>query len=210
MTLAASAALTASAFAADLYIPEQPFIPTSPASSWSGAYVGVHVGYGFGEAIDIDNDGYTWDMSGLIAGAQAGVNYQMDGIVLGLEADIAWTGVNGPYLFNGALDDEDYVASISWMSTLRGRVGVDLDGYLVYGTAGVAIAGLFIDYFDDDSAETHVGFAVGAGVEKMITETISLKAEYLYANFGAVDHYDQDYPLSFDVHTVKAGLNFHF
>ena len=208
--LAASAAMTASAFAADLYIPEQPFIPSTPAESWSGAYVGVHVGYGLGEAIDIDFDGYTWDMSGLIAGAQAGVNYQMDSTVLGIEADIAWTGVGGPYLFNGALDDEDYVASISWMSTIRGRVGVDLDAFLVYGTAGLAIAGLHIDYFDDDSSETHVGFAVGAGVEKKITENISLKAEYLYANFGAVDHYGQSYPLSFDVHTVKAGLNFHF
>lgn len=49
-----------------------------------------------------------------------------------------------------------------------------------------------------------------SGIEKMITETISLKAEYLYANFGDVDHYDADYPIGLDIHTVKAGVNFHF
>ncbi len=212
LTVSAFAVMTASAFAADLYVPaEEPFIPSEAAQSWSGAYVGLNVGYGWGEAVEDDQpDDFTWEMDGLIAGAQAGFNHQTDGIVLGLEGDIAWTGIEGPYFEDGVLEDEDYIASVSWMGTLRGRVGVDLDGFLLYSTAGLAVAGLHIDYFGDDSSETHVGYAVGAGVEKMITENISLKAEYLYAGFGAVEHYDTDYPISFDVHTLKAGLNFHF
>ena len=210
-TVSALAAMTVSAFAADLYVPvEEPYIPTAAVESWSGAYVGVHVGYGWGEAVEDDDVAYTWEMDGFIAGAQAGYNYQMDGIVLGVEADIAWTGLEGPYLQDGALDDEDYLASVNWMSTFRLRAGVDLDGFLLYATAGLAAAELYIDDFGDDSAEVHFGYAVGVGVEKMITENISVKAEYLYANFGAEDHYDTDYPISLDVHTIKAGLNFHF
>jgi outer membrane immunogenic protein len=210
-TVSALAVMTVSAFAADLYIPvEQPYIPSAPVESWSGAYVGVHVGYGWGEAVEDSSDSWTWEMDGFIAGAQAGFNYQTGGIVLGVEADIAWTGIEGAYLFNGVLNDEDYIASVNWMSTIRGRAGVDLDGLLLYATAGLAIAELHIDYFDNDSTEVHLGYAVGVGVEKMLTENISVKAEYLYSRFGAKDHYDTDYPISFDVHTVKAGLNFHF
>lgn len=212
-TVSAIALMNSAAFAADLYIPvDEPLVPEVAAESWSGAYVGVHVGYGWGEAVDDLDDVWTWDLEGFIAGGQVGFNHQIDGIVLGVEADLAWTGIEGPSLFNGVLNDEDYIASVNWMSTIRGRAGVDLDGFLVYGTVGLALAELQIEALgNDDSTETHVGYAIGVGVEKKITEDISLKAEYLYSDFGGVPHYDDPgYPVSFNIHTVKAGLNFHF
>ena len=44
---AAVALLTSSAFAADLYAPvDEPYVPEMSGLSWTGAYVGAHVGGG--------------------------------------------------------------------------------------------------------------------------------------------------------------------
>ncbi|SFZ84813.1 outer membrane immunogenic protein [Devosia enhydra] len=218
-SVATLAVLTVSAHAADLYVPQQPFIPESPAMSWTGGYVGGHVGYGFGSVDGTITAGGTgsaeFDTEGWVAGVQAGYNHDLGGIVIGVEGDIAWADINGS-IPNGGSPGTIY-NSIDWLATLRGRVGFAADAFLVYATGGVAFAGgtTGIDFVGGPSFEgnaTHTGWVVGLGAEAMVAENVSLKAEYLYHDLGTAS-YDAA-PFSADaaitVSTIKIGANFHF
>ncbi|WP_158625980.1 outer membrane protein [Arsenicitalea aurantiaca] len=210
LATAATAVMTASAFAADLYVPiEEPYIPEVSVLGWTGAYVGVHAGYGWGSFDEPDDATPEWanDIDGWLAGVQAGYNVNLDGVVLGVEGDIAWADIGSEEFTRDGL-----AGSIDWIGTIRGRVGFAADAFLIYGTAGVAFAGA--DLLDDPDADsnTHTGWVVGAGVEAMVTESVSLKAEYLYHDFGTQEYDfngDTD-DVDFQVSTVKIGLNFHF
>src|SRR5688500_2044657 len=92
----ASALLASSAFAADLGVVSQPVPETyiAPSSfSWTGAYVGLNGGFGWGE-VDSPSVG-VFDVDGGVFGAQIGYNYDLGGFVLGAEADVQWSGIAG-------------------------------------------------------------------------------------------------------------------
>lgn len=208
------ALLSTSAMAADLIIDEPAAVIPTSAFDWSGFYVGAHAGWASGPvlAYPIDASDET-TATGWLLGVQAGANAQFDTFVLGVEGDVAWTNITN--------EDEVLPAGapfgltdVNWLASLRGRVGVAFDQVLLYATAGVAGAG--ITFNDLDAIEgsldgTHFGWTAGIGAEVAVTETVSAKVEYLYYDFGAVT-YDLGDPdnVSFNLHTIKAGLNFHF
>lgn len=216
---------------------------------WTGFYVGAFGGAGFGKnnallSPDYDGDGVfevrenidNIALEGGFFGVDAGYNWQQGQIVYGLEADFSVTNINGadddenPVFNNGvAVDYETF-------STVRGRVGIAADRLLGYATAGVAYATGHDTYtFSDlDTGFTadpvtndfdQFGFVIGAGAEYALTDNISVKAEYLFANFGDAEAFDVDAAADFDVfgpgsdtfqaiehsiHTVKVGLNLSF
>ena len=56
------------------------------------------------------------------------------------------------------------------------------------------------------------GWTAGGGVETKVSEWVSLKAEYLYVDFGDKKHTFSGFPtptVKFDhqIHTVRVGLN---
>ena len=82
-----------------------------------------------------------------------------------------------------------------WLFTARGRAGFAADNWLLYGTGGVAVTELkhnaiFADTFlaaeNINNSATKVGYAVGAGLEYGFLSNWTLRAEYLYVNFGNV------------------------
>ena len=198
-SFAAGAALLATmpaAFAADIPAPQPPaqaFVQEQVSFDWSGFYVGVYGGYGFGES---SAAGVDEDADGGLAGGTIGFNMQNGSFVYGIEADGGWSGIE---------DDIDDL-SVTWTSTVRGRIGYAFDSVLLYATGGGAIGGVESDITGGD--DTRLGFAVGGGVEAALTDNISAKVEYLYVDLGEDDLGGIDY--DFDAHTVKAGLNFHF
>lgn len=203
--------LAAPAVAADLVI-EQPVIYSDTAvSDWSGFYAGVHVGYGWSDIqIEADEEEY-WRTEGWLLGAQAGANWQHGSFVLGLEGDIAWSGVEGPEDQEGTIDEES-VARYDWLTTIRGRAGFDLGGVMPYLTAGLAAASItYSDSGIEQFSGTETGYVLGAGVEAMLDDNWSVKGEYLYANFGANAYDDVDEDADDVVlHTVRLGLNYSF
>jgi outer membrane immunogenic protein len=202
-TALAFAALSAgAAHAADLYVPAADQVITQ-SSDWTGFYVGASAGGGWMSALHGGDSDDRADMQGGVIGLEAGYNVQMDSLVLGIEGDIALGNI-----LDGT-DDHDHFEpedGITALGTLRGRIGYAAGDLLLYGTAGLAVANL--DTYD--VSQTITGWVAGVGAEYKVTDAISLKAEYLYHDFGS--EYVEGYGDNFDIHgsTAKVGLNFHF
>jgi outer membrane immunogenic protein len=182
---------------------------------WTGFYVGGSVGYGAGDADFRVNPTGAWNAlpaqaasvrsttdgsltpDGGIAGVQAGFNQQYGIWVVGVEADVSGTDLSGsrtggPVPGTGVATFSQQ-ADLSWLATLRGRIGVAAGPVLFYGTAGAAVGewdvymrmagGTDAAVFNRSSVRT--GWTVGAGAELAISERLSLKGEYLFADFGS-------------------------
>ena len=164
----------------------------------------------------------------------------MDSVVLGIEGDISKSWIDGSDTthldagdlgFIGAVGDADVNvdASLDWFGTLRARAGfLATPDLLVYATGGLAWGSVDTDVsvdfvnsnnldFANGDSTNHMGWSLGAGLEYKVTDAVSIKAEYLYIDLGKEDVLDSDIdgnPIraeqDINVHTVRAGLNFHF
>ena len=188
----AALGLASSASAADLprkSVPQQ-FIQPLPIFTWTGFYVGINGGYLF----DTGNSGRSGfgnssSGDGFSIGGTLGYNYQIGNVVLGLEGDLAYVELNGRN--NSAFGGGNGFGSndMTYLGTVRGRIGYAIDRFLIYGTGGLAFAyqknnanfGAFARSSNDD---VKFGYTLGAGVEYAFTNNWSVKAEYLYYDLG--------------------------
>ena len=91
----------AGAAAADMPVPQgapvPPLIYRPAFYDWSGVYVGVNAGYGFGQASWIDINGSTgnFNTNAFVIGGTLGANYQTGPYIVGFEGDIDWTNLSG-------------------------------------------------------------------------------------------------------------------
>jgi outer membrane immunogenic protein len=149
--------------------------------------------------------------SGVTGGLQLGYNVQMNSFVYGVEADFNAMNLRGSQTtsayftaFPGPGTAPTYTNSIStnWLFTARGRLGFLVsNNVLVYGTGGLAVTDLkythtFVEgVFSGSSSGTEsstasatkAGYAIGGGLEYALMNHWSVKAEYLYLNFGNVN-----------------------
>ena len=160
--------------------------------TWSGFYAGGLIGYGTGDAGGYEPDGF-------LGGLTAGINYQLDQILIGAETDIALGGISE----EGAVD-----YSLDWVGTVRGRIGFAFDRFVVFGTGGFAWTNAEIDGAGEDS-NTHGGWTVGGGIEAAVTGNISAKIDYLYMNFTE-ETYTPGGVIEPDLHTFRLGVNYKF
>src|SRR5262249_43739902 len=92
-------------------------------------------------------------------------------------------------------------ASSTWLATVRGRLGLAWDRLLVYGTGGVAFTDLRYTQTLSvvglpgvvsgpsavaENTQTQTGVTVGGGAEYALWNNLSVRAEYLYAQFKGV------------------------
>lgn len=168
--------------------------PVAAPSNWTGFYVGGHVGYGTGEASEADIDGF-------LGGVQGGFNWQHNQFLVGLEADVSYSGVG----FSGLGDSYD----VDWLGTARGRVGFAFDRFVAYGTGGLAWANAEYEGPTTSDSHTHIGWTLGAGVEAALTERVSAKVEYLYMDFGS-ESYSGVGEIEPSLHNVRLGVNYRF
>ena len=170
-----------SARAADL----QPYYQPGPAYNsiytWTGFYLGINGGGGWGrsqwDAVD------TFDLSGGLIGGTVGYNWQFGRAVIGAEGDIDWSGIKGTtttVLCPGGCETRN-----KWLATARGRVGFSFDRFLPYFTGGLALGDINANRpgFPGGSI-SNAGWTVGAGLEVGLVSNVSLKAEYLYVDLG--------------------------
>jgi len=137
-----------------------------------------------------------------IGGGQAGCNWQTGTMVLGLEGD--WDYVPTTTLLSpigGTLSTGDTFSltnsvKTNWLATIRPRVGVAVDRNLAYVTGGAAFAeySLTQTYADtiasavgsSSVSRTVIGWTAGAGLETAVTNNVTLKVEYLFAQFPSI------------------------
>jgi outer membrane immunogenic protein len=145
--------------AADLPMYKAPVQAPTPSYNWSGFYIGVNAGYGWGDdAVALNGDPASLFLSGVttgvfpstiaanprgfVGGGQIGWNYQTGRIVFGLEADADATGIKSSGAVIGTIGVPRMLTGsqrLDWVSTFRARMGVTAtDRMLLYVTGGGA------------------------------------------------------------------------
>jgi outer membrane immunogenic protein len=155
--------------------------------------------------LDVATDGSS--SGGALFGVGLGYNHEVGDFVFGLDGDISLL-TNENQLEMKQTVDADY----DWFATARGRAGFDSDGTLLYLTGGLALLDANFDDGADSHGETLVGWTAGAGMERMISESFSIKAEALYADFGSVNFIlsGDETEIDTDMIVLRAGISFHF
>jgi outer membrane immunogenic protein len=218
--LAPTALWAPTALAADAppgrYMPPPRAPAYVPFFSWSGLYVGVNAGYGFGHSrwtnsVTSVTTG-DFNVSGAVIGGTAGYNMQLGSAVVGVEADLAWSNIKGSttLLCLGTCQ-----TSNSWLGTARGRIGYAFDRFLPYLTAGAAFGDIKGTTTLGSFSRTNIGWTAGGGLEYAFVNNWSAKLEYLYVDLGKVRCDDgcivaplTDVTLNTGV--VRAGVNYKF
>jgi outer membrane immunogenic protein len=231
----AALAVAAPANAADLRMPVKaaPISAPAPYFSWTGCYVGVHVGYGWGHK-DFTNgrsssgdstaslDGNV-DTSGGLFGGQVGCNYQLatNNLVIGIEGSFAGANIDGHGL--SMSDFEGLYAKTDFLGSITGRLG--WNGWdprvLFYIRGGWAFAHDTYTAFNTESVakQDRDGWVFGAGVEWAFAPSWSAFAEYDHYDFGTkratfLEAVGGSTPYFSDVKqvidTVKVGVNYRF
>ncbi len=219
---------------------------------WTGFYIGLNAGVGINHseyslkpsglfAGSLDNhlrtDSGEFDEAAFTGGAQLGYNYQSDNVVIGLETDFNYNGVDESRSVHRPLAAPlvgDFIHNvkqeINWFGTLRARLGfTPADRWLIYGTGGLAYGDidshssvLFTsagDHYTGSQSKTRVGWTIGAGTEYAFANNWSAKLEYLYVDLG--DHsytygnqlfpgYTYTTDLETREHVVRLGINYKF
>ncbi|MGE0238178.1 MAG: outer membrane protein [Parvibaculaceae bacterium] len=198
--------MASSAYAADIEAPA-PY-------DWNGFYLGLHAGYLWGD-VDIEEEGEVaasgGDIDGFVGGALAGFNVQFDPLVLGLEADIGWTDVDGDGV--APPPEPDYSYELNWNAHVRARAGFAFDNALIFVAGGLAIADLDIDQYNTNQiGGDYYGWSIGGGIDYAFTDALIGRIEYLHDEFGDKDYEEdeEDYTADLDTDTVRAALIYKF
>ena len=165
-TTALSALAMTSAFAADMPIKAPVYkAPVMVIDPWVGPYVGVNIGYSWGnwnadsnqQVFDYQSTSASPKVNGILGGLQAGYNWRLaPKWIWGIEGDIQITGekAHQDWTDPGAPVEElkDFVgraggpAALShewkfpWFGTLRLRAGYNpAENWLLYATGGLAV-----------------------------------------------------------------------
>ncbi|WP_172804529.1 outer membrane protein [Afipia sp. GAS231] len=211
----------------------------APVYNWTGFYVGANMGYGAASdpvnmSFSRATDGGEHPMlapSGWLGGAQLGYNFQAGRWVLGVEGDIQASALSqSPTCFDFCAPGFTFKATqeLSWFATARGRVGYTMGPALIYATGGAAFTNVKTSlsqasFFQPDVVSTfndaRTGWALGGGIEAALGGHWTAKVEYLYMDFGRINHTlvdpfrfqsSQIYAIDIHEHVFRVGVNYLF
>jgi outer membrane immunogenic protein len=238
ITLCFAATAVTPALSADLGVAPTYKAPAIPSAfSWSGFYIGGHLGGAWASDTVVQSNGVAAFSStkitsaGFAGGGQLGYNWIVaPNWLLAVEADISGTSLDGTVTYNGRAQFNE---KAKVFGTVRGRAGYLVNNnWLFYGTGGFA--------WDDDiftrtqisatatttpplgdvrtNSGTRVGWTAGGGVEWGFTRNWTARVEYLHLDLA-------DRTFSFNppnnvfrsidegrlhIDTVRAGVNYLF
>ncbi|HEX5507629.1 MAG TPA: outer membrane protein [Pseudolabrys sp.] len=204
--------IATAASAADLG--RRPAMPTkapeyvAPMYSWTGFYLGINGGGGFGRSsFSAPFATGSFDTSGGVVGGTIGYNWQTGPVVFGLEGDIDWSSVRGDTICAPLTSCE---ARNDWLGTFRGRLGYGANMFMPYVTGGLAVGNIKTNIAGLGSTdETSAGWTIGAGLETKIAGPWSAKIEYLFVDLGRSDSILGS-EAEFRTNLVRGGVNYRF
>lgn len=175
-------------------------------------------------------------------GGQFGYNFQAGGAVLGGEAEFNLLGGKstvrrGPltspfpslsYTFTNRFDPKSLIA-------FKGRAGAASGDSLFFGEGGVALVRteMGMDLLSNggysktgEITKTRTGFILGGGIERKLSQNVSIRGSYNYVDAGNIVYttaynpgstfappganYIENVRQDLRLHLVRVGLNFHF
>ncbi len=215
-TCVAVAALLAGSLAAQAADMPRPSYYKTPAyvapayANWTGFYVGVNGGYGWGTS-DWDFPSLGSDPTGGVYGGTLGYNFQTGTWVWGLEGDFDGTTIKGSTdCFGGSCE-----IKMPWLATGRLRLGyAGWNNWMPYLTGGAAYGNIKATSPFGDASQSQWGWTAGAGLEYAFGANWSAKVEYLYVNLGDFDCGSNcgatPDNVSFKSGILRAGINLRF
>ena len=152
-------------------------------------------------------------LSGVIGGLQAGYNWQSGSFLAGLATDVQYSGQRSNQVFTTNFSTggtnppgtvlAPYTEKLTWLGTLRGKIGLTSDRWLAYATGGLAYGNVEINgsatatsnggcpgaicpLANFSNKVANLGWTVGGGVERVIDSHWSVMAEYLFVDLGSI------------------------
>ena len=208
---ALAAIMTGPAVAADLPLAEP--APFAARFSWTGCYLGGHVGGGFGtkditDPVQLVQDSFLGagttagittvspTPSGIVIGGQIGCDYQFaSSLVIGVEGAVSGSTMKNTTTAGLPLGNPDVAqvkASTDFLPSVTARIGYAFDNVLLYARGGVALAGDKYDVtgsfagapFAFEGLDNRLGWTAGGGVDWAFSHHWSVNLEYDYYQFG--------------------------
>ena len=206
-------AVAQTALAADMPI-KAPMVkaPVVVPYSWTGFYVGGHIGYGWTSAHEslaagpatplvgillstcgLANVAGTcpYNLDGYFGGGQIGYNWQVSNWVFGLEASFAGASIDGSFTHPAG---DIYATKIRSLLLATARIGYAWDRLLAYvkgGYAGGEVKFTQLLPVVGDNLSTskwHSGWDIGAGLELAFASNWIAGIEYNYVDLGNKGH----------------------
>jgi outer membrane immunogenic protein len=211
---------TLGASAADMPTKAAVYAPVA-MYNWSGFYAGLNAGAAFGRASTQTSTtvgtyfattslpaiatagNQSANKVGFTGGLQLGYNWQMNNVVVGVEGDFGYMGLRASSSASALYPccaptgfTVSSTAKTDWLMTLRPRIGIANNNWLLYVTGGLAVGQVKGDFNFTDTfsaatesasiSKTKTGWALGGGVEYALAGPWSVKAEYLHVDLGSV------------------------
>jgi len=208
---AAAMTMAGSALAAD--IPVKAPAPFVERFSWTGCYLGGHVGGAWArkditDPVQLVQDSFLFpgattgvttvnpSPSGAVIGGQIGCDYEFpSNFVIGVEGSASGSTMRSSQNAVLPLGNPDIAlvqANTDFLVGLTGRIGYAFDTVLLYARGGAALAGDKFEVsgtftglpYDFRGLDNRYGWVVGGGVDWAFTPHWSVNFEYDYYQFG--------------------------
>jgi outer membrane immunogenic protein len=176
-----------------------PIVAPVPLFSWTGCYIGGHIGGAWGQKTfsDATVDTFLIDdtdstRSVRIGGGQVGCDYQFaPNWVIGIEGNLSGADITGSAI-NPFDDDGNMNLSVKtdWLGSVTPRLGFTIGDprFLLFVKGGPAWARDRYQIADDDVngsiSETRSGWTIGGGIEWAFAPSWSVRIEYAFYDFG--------------------------
>ena len=187
-----------------------PVVPVQPPlNRWAGPYVGLHAGGGIGRwkeevnTLSSFTGGFirsrssaALDPVGGVAGVQPGYAWQAGSFVFGPEIDFGVSSIAERQVVRAQTTSQpsgtgqftsELAAANRWLGSARLLAGIAFEDWLFYATAGGALGGFDMTANATGQTKRGIGYVAGGGVQRAVG-LVSLRAEYLYYNFGQRIH----------------------
>ncbi len=200
--------------------------------SLTGFYIGLNAGYGTGSKdwlgppnpapLPPFSSANVADHSanGLVIGGSLGGRWQTGYVVLGVEAEGAWTDFSDSSA-NTSFPGFTNRTEVDWLATVTAQAGIASGGVHGYAEIGAAFARDRYSIIDsngvapdesDRVSDTRGGVVIGVGLELPMSGGWSARGEYNYINFGR-----SEYAISGDLwqidqtmHVFRVGVLYRF
>src|SRR5215475_8599118 len=197
--------------------------PPAPSNvNWTGIYGGVAGGASMGfSRVNATafgaSAGFTGGGQGLLGGFFAGADYQFaPNALVGAMADITWTGIQSTFNVATPGGNASVSAQANQQWSVMGRLGwLPVASTLLYAAGGFTQLNLHSTASALSSAPfitndtTFNGFAVGPGIETVITGGWTTRLEYRFSQFDT-QNVSPGISVQPSNHTIRAGLSYKF